>query len=572
MKIAIKTGLLFTTALILSTGVLPVERATAAPTTAAAKSGEGTGLASALLAARHARTRSDTASATDYYAKALSLDPANTSLLQRSYSAAATGGKMAAAIAAAKRYYETEDQPLPLAGLLLATGHVSAKEYDQAWTYIDRIKSDSYLGFAMPMIRAWGQAARNTPDASLAELAPLQSTQGLGDLFHIMSGMLNEYVGRKEDALIHYDLLAANIERQPLSVIRLVAAGYQRLGKSDTAKQVVEKFNQGRGTGIGLRAIADSLLEAELYRKKITPAEGMAETYFAISQLLSQSPANGLSDVAVAFGQMAIYLNPDLPMGRWILGSTLSARQRFDESNALLSQIRKSDVTYLSSQMQIVDNYEGLGQRGDSLARLQAIAKDFPTVAEVQAAIGNLLRRDQKFAESVVAYDKALQLSTDAAAQDWTIYYGRGIALERTKQWVRAEADFKRALAINPDQPDVLNYLGYSWIDRGENQNEARRLIELAYSKSTENGFIVDSLGWAMYLAGDYSGAVTYLEKAVELEPGDPTLNDHLGDAYWKIGRKNEARFQWRHALTMKPEDKEKTKIQAKIEQGLARN
>ncbi len=121
-----------------------------------------------------------------------------------------------------------------------------------------------------------------------------------------MSGMLNEYVGRKEDALIHYDLLAANIERQPLSVIRLVAAGYQRLGKSDTAKQVVEKFNQGRGTGIGLRAIADSLLEAELYRKKITPAEGMAETYFAISQLLSQSPANGLSDVAVAFGQMAI--------------------------------------------------------------------------------------------------------------------------------------------------------------------------------------------------------------------------------------------------------------------------
>ncbi len=250
----------------------------------------------------------------------------------------------------------------------------------------------------------------------------------------------------------------------------------------------------------------------------------------------------------------------------------MSARQRFDESNALLSQIRKSDVTYLSSQMQIVDNYEGLGQRGDSLARLQAIAKDFPTVAEVQAAIGNLLRRDQKFAESVVAYDKALQLSTDAAAQDWTIYYGRGIALERTKQWVRAEADFKRALAINPDQPDVLNYLGYSWIDRGENQNEARRLIELAYSKSTENGFIVDSLGWAMYLAGDYSGAVTYLEKAVELEPGDPTLNDHLGDAYWKIGRKNEARFQWRHALTMKPEDKEKTKIQAKIEQGLARN
>jgi tetratricopeptide (TPR) repeat protein len=546
--------------------------ADAAPTTAASKTGESAGLAAALLAAGHARATADTTSATDYYAKALALDPANTSLLQRSYSAAATGGKMDAAIAAAKKYYESEKEPLPLAGLLLATGHFQAKEYDQAWSYIDRIKSDSYLGFALPMIRAWAQAARNTPDAAVAELAPMQSTQGLGDIFHIMSGLLNENLGRKDDALIHYDALASTLDRQPLAVVRIIAAGYHRLGKSNAANEVVTKFNKGRGAGIGLYGINDSLMDAERFRKKVTPADGMAESFFAVSQLLSQSSGNGLADVAVAFGQMALYLNPDLPFGRWTIGSTLAARGRFDEANTMLSLIRKTDATYLAAQMQVVDNYEAQGKRGDSLARLQAVGKEFPTIAEVQMAMGNLLRRDEKFAESVLAYDKAQQLVTDASAESWSLYYGRGIALERTKQWARAENDFKRALQLNPDQPDVLNYLGYSWIDRGENLPEARRLIELAYSKSPENGFIVDSLGWAMYLAGDYKNATTYLEKAVELEPADATLNDHLGDAYWKVGRKTEARFQWRRALTLKPDEKQKATIQAKIEQGLARN
>jgi len=563
---------LTTSALAIALGLLAAFTSNAAPTNAASKAGESSGLAAALLAAGHARATADTTSATDYYAKALALDPANTSLLQRSYSAAATGGKMDSAIAAAKKYYESEKEPLPLAGLLLATGHFQAKEYDQAWSYIDRIKSDSYLGFALPMFRAWAQAARNTPDAAIAELAPLQSTQGLGDVFHIMSGLLNENLGRKDDALIHYDALAATLDRQPLSVVRIIAAGYHRLGKSNLAKEIVTKFNKGRGAGIGLYGINESLMDGERFRKKITPADGLAESFFAVSQLLSQSAGNGLADVAVAFGQMALYLSPDLPFARWTIGSTLAARARFDEANTMLNLIRKTDATYLAAQMQVVDNYEAQGKRGDSLARLQAVGKEFPTIAEVQMAMGNLLRRDEKFAESVLAYDKAQQLITDASAESWSLYYGRGIALERTKQWARAESDFKRALQLNPDQPDVLNYLGYSWIDRGENLPEARRLIELAYSKSPENGFIVDSLGWAMYLAGDYKNATTYLEKAVELEPADATLNDHLGDAYWKVGRKNEARFQWRRALTLKPEEKQRTTIQAKIDQGLARN
>ncbi|MSO96738.1 MAG: tetratricopeptide repeat protein [Rhodospirillaceae bacterium] len=559
--------------LIALVAALSLPHALFAATEKPVTSNDGSGLAGALLSARHARATEDSAIANDYYTRALQLDPANTSLLQRSYSAAANAGKIDVAIIAAKKYYDAEKTPLPMTGLLLATGHFAKKEFDQAWPYIDRIPADSYLSFAMPMVRAWGQAAHNTPDAALAELAPLQSAQGLGDVFHIMSGLLNEHLGRDQDALIHYESLASRADRQPLSVIRIIAAGYHRLGKSAEVPGLLAKFNQDRGAGSGLYGMVESLSDKERVPKKITLNQGMAESFFAISQILAQSSNNnGLGDVAIGFGQMALYLSPDLPMARWVLGSTLAARRRFEEANSVLNQSRKTDPAYLASQIQVVQNLEALDQRGDALTRLQAIARDCPAMAEIPMAMGNLLRRDEKFADAVLAYDKAKQLYADAKEENWALHYGRGVALERTKQWARAEADFKRALELNPDQPDVLNYLGYSWIDRGENIAEARKLIELAYSRSPENGFIVDSLGWVMYLAGEYPDAVSQLERAVELEPADATLNDHLGDVYWKVGRRNEARFQWRRALTLKPDEKQKASLQTKLEQGLAQN
>lgn len=555
---------------------LSVTAAPAAPAPKAQPAGKDAespaGLAGALLAARHAGAAADTAAATSFYARALEMDPGNASLLMRSYSVAATTGRMDAAIAAAKRYYETEEKPLPLAGLLLAMGHFQKKEYDQAWTYTDRVTSDSYLAFAMPMIRAWTQAARGTPDAALKELAPLQSTQGLGDVFHMMSGMLNEYLGRNEDALIHYDALAQRIERQPLSVVRMIAAGYHRLGRGNDVKTLVAKYNNGRSTA-GLYDMLDSLADPERVHKKVTLNDGLAEAYFATSQLLMQNAGNNaIGDIAQAFGQMALYLAPDMTIVRWVLGSTLAVRGRFDESTAMFNAIKKTEPAYLGAQIQIVHNLEMIGQSKEALAKLQALARDYPDFGEIPLVMGNLLRREEKFAEAVAAYDRAIAIYEKEKEIDWGLYFGRGVALERTHQWTRAEADFRKALQLNPDQPDVLNYLGYSWLDRGENRGEARRLIELAYSKAPDNGFIVDSMGWAMYLDGDLQGAVAMMEKAVELQPADPTLNDHLGDVYWKVGRRNEARFQWQRALTLKPEDKQRVAIQAKIEQGLASN
>jgi tetratricopeptide (TPR) repeat protein len=552
-----------TLALLLSTaayGATPVART------------EGSsGLAGALLAASHARATADTATATTYYNRALDLDPGNESLLLQSYSAAAAAGKIEAAIAAAKRYTAADSQPRTLANLLIATGHINAKDYTKAWASIDGIPKDNPLSFVLPSVRAWGKAGLNEPDAAIAELAPLESIQGLGDVFQIASAQLKEYLGRKDEAIAHYDKLAAQMERQSLTTARVIANGYLRLGQTAKAKQAIEKFRTGRGGFFEFQDITNSLLEPARVGKALSIQDGFAETYFALSQILSGVQAPGMGDLSTSFGHMALYLSPDLSLGRWVLGSTLSARQRFDESTAMLLQVRKPDPSYFAAQMQIIENAQSQARMGDALDRLQNLAREYPETSEIQAAIANLLRFDQKFAEAIAAYDKALQLTNQKARESWSLFYGRGIAFERNKQWKQAEADFQSALQLYPDQPDVLNYLGYSWIDRGENFEEARRLIELAYSKSPDSGYITDSLGWAMYLMGDFKGAVTYLEKAVELQPGDPTLNDHLGDAYYKVGRKREARFQWERALTLKPEDKQRAEIKVKLDQGLAK-
>lgn len=187
----------------------------------------------------------------------------------------------------------------------------------------------------------------------------------------------------------------------------------------------------------------------------------------------------------------------------------------------------------------------------------------------VLRTLGNLLRGKKKYPAAVEYYSRAIELIEEPAKRDWNHFYARGICYERLKQWPKAEADLKKALELYPDQPLALNYLGYSWVDQNRNVREAMELIRKAVKIKPDDGYFVDSLGWAYYRQGNYSAAAEYLERAVELRPEDPVINDHLGDAYWHVGRKLEARFQWSQSLTLNPEPEEVPKIKAKIANGL---
>ena len=184
-------------------------------------------------------------------------------------------------------------------------------------------------------------------------------------------------------------------------------------------------------------------------------------------------------------------------------------------------------------------------------------------------ALGNILRARKAFDDAPTVYSKGIANIANPERPNWLIFYFRGICYERDKKWDQAEADLKQALKLFPDQPHVLNYLGYSWIDQGINLDEGMKMIRRAVEQRPDDGYIVDSLGWAYYRLGNYEEAVKHLERAVELKPEDPTINDHLGDAYWKTGRTLEANFQWSHARDLKPEPEELVKIKQKLASGL---
>jgi len=526
------------------------------------------GLAAAFLAGRHAEANADSDVAVGFYNRVTQLDPQNQSLLQSTYFLAAQNGDFATAVPAARKAYELQPRR-GMASVILAIDHYKKGEYDKALPYLTRQGGQTMNSFAMPVMRAWVLAPTQPAEAALAELAPLKNFQDTADIVDGMSGLLNEFYGNKDAALTHYDALAARIQTQRFSTLRLVAEGYHRLGQDAKIKPLFDNFLKTHGASPTTEAYATDITKTPV--TKISATQGMSEALFAASELLLMNDPNEVrAQVSTAYAQTAIYLNSELDIARRFIGSTLSARGRYEESNAVLAGLKKSSPGYLDIQMQMADNYVRLKRPDDALKVLQDVLKAKPAWAEAHVAVGDILRMEKKYDQAIAAYNNAVKFAAAGKTENWAIHYSRGIALERNKNWDAAEKDFRKALELRPDDPNVLNYLGYSYLDRGVKLEEARRLIEDAYKQRPNDGYITDSFGWALYLSGEYELAVQSLEKAVEAAPSDGTINEHLGDAYWKVGRRNEARFQWQRALGLDIEDEQRAAILTKLERGLA--
>jgi len=266
---------------------------------------------------------------------------------------------------------------------------------------------------------------------------------------------------------------------------------------------------------------------------------------------------------------LSIYLREDFDLAQMLVAGILESMNRNDDAIAIYRGISRSSPLQWSARLRIAGNLEALDRDEKAIDLLRILTREEPSRPDPLVILGDLLRSNKRFEESVDAYDRAVGILGDIDKRHWTILYSRGISLERSRRWDRAEKDFQRALELNPEQPYVLNYLGYSWVDQGINLDRARKMIERAVQLRPNDGYIVDSLGWVLYRLKEFNGAVGQLERAVELRSQDPTINDHLGDAYWRVGRYNEARFQWKRALTLKPEPDQVSAIQEKILRGL---
>jgi tetratricopeptide (TPR) repeat protein len=305
----------------------------------------------------------------------------------------------------------------------------------------------------------------------------------------------------------------------------------------------------------------------ELRRLVQTPDAGAAEVLYGLGAAIGR---RGGEDLGLVYLQLALYLAPNQPLALLSLADLYEQLKNPTQAIKIYERVPEDSPLRRNADIQRAVNLDGLERTDEAKEKLQELIGERPDDVEAIMALGNILRGRKVFGECADVYSKGIATIANPEQPNWLIFYFRGICNERAKRWSAAESDLKMALKLFPDQPHVLNYLGYSWIDQGINLDEGMRMIRRAVEQRPDDGYIVDSLGWAYYRIGKYDDAVKNLERAAELKPDDPTINDHLGDVYWKIGRVLEARFQWAHARDLKPEPEDLTKIMQKLQSGLA--
>lgn len=519
----------------------------------------------AYLAGSQALADLRTGDAARYFRDALSVDWENPIIVERAFIAYAANGEIDEAAETARRLLDIQPDN-DLARLVVATTALKERRYDAAIRELERSRSDSFAGITGGILRAWALTGAGRHDEA-TDLLDTIGESGLEDFLVFHRALMAEVSGENATA-IEYARTA--YEADPL-VARIVEAYARMLGNAgrfDEAAEAIAKFDAEGFTHPLVDIVRTAIAEKRRPGPFATSVQaGAAEMFHGIGVALAR---DGSADISVVFLRLGLYLDPAADVVALVLGQLLDSAEQHTAANALYESIPAGSPMKPTAVVRVAENLDSMGDRDEALRRLGNIVRANPEDLDALSVLGDLQRTAELYAEAAATYTKALQLTGGNRPGDWRFYYVRGIAYERNKEWPKAEADFKRALELRPDQPQVLNYLGYSWVDQGMNLVPALEMIEKAVEAAPNDGYIIDSLGWAYYRLGRYDEAIEALERAVQLRPNDPEINDHLGDAYWRAGRKLEARFQWTIAADVDEEDGVvKARVQPKLANGL---
>jgi len=518
------------------------------------------------LASRHAEASGDMDGAADLLSLSLAADPDNPELLQTCFNLMLSAGRLPEAIGLAKRL----EQAGALNGVdrvTLALDRAKAGDFAAADLYLQAINGQGLEHFLNPMLRAWTQLATVGLDGAERALAPLGAINGFQPLYELQLGLISDVAGKPQEAAKHYNKALEVANERAFRLVQLVANYRLRQGHSQGAAALYAIFDQEHPGSFLVAPLRRAMKEAGKPKAIVgSPLEGMAESLYQLAGLLQ---SNQSSDAALTLVRLALEGRPDDPIYLSLLAETLDSQSETAAALAAFRQVSPDGIYGWEAQIKVADELHKLGRDDEAVATLQKLIDGQPARAEAAIELGDVLRSDSRFVEAAKAYDTAIARIGKPSENDWSLYYFRGIALERSNQWPKAELDFKKALELQPNQPYVLNYLGYTWVDKGVHLDEAMAMLKRAVDQKPDDGYIVDSLAWAYYHLGNYDKAVIYQEKAISLDPSDSVLNDHLGDIYWKLGRRDEARFQWQRALAFKPDADRIAPIQAKLQRGL---
>lgn len=523
-------------------------------------------LSGSYLSGRLAGREQDIPNAAAFFQEALEADPDNDFLLDRTFVLHVANGDMNRALDLAERL--TADQPDHfLARVALAVDAIRNQEFDRAVRLLDRGTRGPLAELTGRLIGAWALAAQGKTDQALESVTTLDGPDWFTVFAAHHAGLIQELAGRGEAA--HENFSAAYAaDPGALRVVEALARAKARAGDGEGAIRIIDNYAKiipDHPIMLELRAAIEA--DEEIAPMIDAHDRGAAEVLYGLGAALGR---DGGEELAAAYLQLAVHLDPKADIALIALANLFQRIDDQERSIEILQRVDDASPLKRDAEIQIGLNYNALDNLEEARAHLGKLVESDPSDLDAVTALGNVLRSHQEFVDAEAAYSKGID-TIDAAPKEsqWTLYYYRGICRERTKQWAAAEEDFRKALDLSPEQPLVLNYLGYSLVDRGQKLDEALDMIRRAVELRPQDGYIVDSLGWAYYRLGRFEEAVTELEKAVQLRPQDPIINDHLGDAYWRVGRHLEAQFQWNHARDLDPEEEDLARILDKIENGL---
>ena len=522
------------------------------------------------LAAIVAGASRDLGAASVYLREAVRDDPQNNELLERAFVAFLADGAMPDAFRAADRLIQ-QDPSNGLAQLVIGIRSIKQKSYQTARNHLQRGGRGRAADITATLLSAWSYLGSGNSRRAIETLERLKGEPSYNLFRDYHAGLILDAAGRKAEA--EKRLRAAyEAEKTTLRLVDLWARFQARTGDYAGAAVTYADFDRLLPNHPIIREGMAQIAKKEPPARQIqTAQQGAAEVLYGLA---SAGNRQGDEAAALLYLRMAIYLDPGHDLAILTLGDILERARQPEDAVAVYDKMPVSSPLRPNAEIQAGLALENLGKPEEAVKHLEKVIAERPDDVDALAALGNVYRSRKQFAEAAAAYDKAIAKLASPGRANWDLFYFRGIARERINRWPEAEADLRKALELLPDplgreRALVLNYLGYSLVDKHLKLDEGLDMLRRAVELRPRDGYIIDSLGWAYYRLGRYDDASREIERAAELRPSDPVINDHLGDVYWRTGRQLEAKFQWNHARDLKPEPEDLEKIQRKLERGL---
>ena len=524
-----------------------------APAENANKEADENGISGSYLSSLFSRSNGDIESAIKSLKMVYAKQPADTDIANQLMGLYLLGGHIDKAMEIATHVYKNNDKD-PISALMLSLKSIKNNDVDGAARILDKLSEEEGGQLWLPLISGWldvEQKQLKKPlmmeelSAEVGRAAPVVS-------YHL--ALINARGGFTKAAIDNFKYSVEDQANPPARVMDRLIKFYEKNNSPEELKSIVTKY---RESGAKLPVNLEGINNAQ---------DGAAEILLTMGSLML---AADVTQDATLYLQLALYLKPGMDVAIITLAQAYSELQQHGIANELLAKITQDNPLYNDAQLYIAINLGRLNKADEAEAKLDSIISAFPKSIDAYIAKGDLLRTQENYAEAIKVYELVFGVVKESKAQHWPIYFAIGICHDKLGNWSEAEKSLRRSIELSPNQPDVLNYLGYSFLTRGENFAEARSLIEKAITKRPSDPQIMDSMGLALYMAGDYKQSAMYLERAVSMLPADVTVNEHLGDVYWRMGRRNEARFQWDRSLTYSKGDASSAEIQEKIKHGL---